>query len=137
MHVTGNNIRTNTRIKFLTKKPPIAHSATLLSVPNNSVTECMNRALNQATPTKHLRITYDQYIDGMKMFPVDIQIHHVMGFYSNVCAVDCSDYIRKTGSRFKCASMLACSTALWEFDIAAEIQIIPSHSAGRARLRVD
>jgi len=78
MHVTGHNIRTIARIKLLTKKPPIAHSATLLSVPNNSVTEYMNRALNQATATKHLRITYDLYIDGMKIFPVDIQIHHVM-----------------------------------------------------------
>ena len=78
MHVMGNNIRTITEIKLLTKKPPIAHSATLLSVPNNSVTECMSCALNQATPTKHLRITYDLYIDGMKMFPVDIQIHPVM-----------------------------------------------------------
>ena len=30
--------------------------------------------------TKHLRIIYDLYIDGMKIFPVDIQIPHVMGF---------------------------------------------------------
>ena len=78
MHVTGTNIRTITQIKLLTKKPPITHNASLLSVPNNSVTECMNRALYQATPTKHLRIAYDLYINGMKMFPVDIQIHHVM-----------------------------------------------------------
>ena len=28
--------------------------------------------------TQHLCITYDLYIDGMKMFPVDIQIHHVI-----------------------------------------------------------
>ena len=47
----------------------------------------MNRALNQATPTKHLRITYDLYIYGMKMFPVDIQIHHVMALlYHCVCS---------------------------------------------------
>ena len=61
----------------------------------------MNRALNQATPTKNLRITYDLYIDGMKMFAVDIQIHHVMDFYSTVFVVDSCDYIWKTGSRFK------------------------------------
>ena len=29
MHVTGTNIRTNTQIKLLTKKPPITHSASL------------------------------------------------------------------------------------------------------------
>ena len=49
-----------------------------------------------------------------------------------MCAVDSFDYIRKTGSRW-----LACSTALWEFDIPAEMQIIPSHEAGMARLKVD
>ena len=50
MHVTGNNIRTNTQIKFLTKKQPITHSASLLSVPNNSVTECMNVRWSRPPP---------------------------------------------------------------------------------------
>ena len=36
-----------------------------------------------------------------------------------------------------CASMLACSTVLCEFHIPAEMQIIPFHSAGMARLMVD
>jgi len=45
--------------------------------------------------------------------------------------------IGKPALAANCASMLACSTALREFDIPAEMQIIPSHSAGMARLRVD
>ena len=35
-----------------------------------------------------------------------------------------------------CASMSACSAALWEFDKPAEMQIIPSHSAGSAQGRL-
>jgi len=58
-------------------------------------------------------ITYDLCIDRMKMFPVDIYKFIMWWrFYSNVCAVDSSDYIRKTVSL-----MLACLTALWEFNI--------------------
>jgi len=74
----------------------------------------------------------------MKMFPVDIQIHHVMGFYTTVCAVDGSNYIRKTGSCFKLRFNVGLFNCIvYEFDKPAEMQIILSHSAGMARLRVN
>ena len=53
----------------------------------------------------------------MKMFPVDIYKFIMWWrFYSNVCAVDSSDYIRKTGSRFKLCfkvDLFNCIVRIW------------------------
>ena len=42
----------------------------------------------------------------------------IMRFYSNVCAVDSSDYMRKTGSCFKLRIIIGLFNCIvWEFDI--------------------
>jgi len=93
----------------------------------------MNRALNQATSPQCWLIGFDLCIDRMKMFPVDMQSHHVVAllyYYVQSIAPITFGFKLPVGN-------LACSTALWEFDIPAEMQIISYHSTGMARFRVD
>ena len=55
----------------------------------------------------------------MKIFPVDIYKFIMWWhFYSNMCAVDSSDYIRKTDLTENCAYSVGMFTCIvWEFDI--------------------
>ena len=55
-----------------------------------------------------------------------------------MCATNSSDYIRKLALAANCALMLACSTSLYgNLMYLDDILMIPSHTAGMARFRVD
>lgn len=103
----------------------------------------MNRALNQATSPQCWLIAFAHHIWSVHWSNENVscwqkQIHPVIVllYCSHVCAVDSSDNVRKTGCRCK----LRFNVGLFRYGnliYLADMRIIPSHTAGMARLRVD
>jgi len=143
MHVMGNNIRTITRIKLLTKKPPIAHSAPC----SLFLTMLLLRMYESCIEPGHLATMLVNCNWASHMICALIKWKCFLLTYTNSscdgafiawCVQSIASITSaKPALASNCTLILACSTALWEFDIPAEMQIIPSHSAGMARHRVD